>query len=66
MDSVQELVAKDKLVAMISKNLGSTTADLYRDFYKTKDLPTATVSARELLTEVIGKERAVAELAQIT
>ena len=43
---------------LIADNLGQTTAEQYKEFYKNKDRDTIVVSVSELLTELVGPENA--------
>lgn len=43
---------------LIADNLGETTAEQYREFYKNKDRDTIVISVSELLSELVGPENA--------
>jgi hypothetical protein len=53
---------KDAVLQVITKNIGSKTADMYRDFYDAHPPEAAIASAEELLVEFVGKERASLEI----
>lgn len=48
---------------LIADNLGQTTAEQYREFYKNKDRDTIIVSVHELLSELVGPENAKKQMA---
>ncbi|OGV92676.1 hypothetical protein A3B57_01210 [Microgenomates group bacterium RIFCSPLOWO2_01_FULL_47_10] len=60
MNEVTEL-AKEAC-GLIAVHMGKQTAQLYQDFYKDKDVRTILLSIEELLSEVIGNQRAKSEL----
>lgn len=62
MDAQSAEEIKKKLLHVISKNLGTATAEMYAKFYEGKDLSTDILSARELIGEVIGKKKADQEI----
>ncbi len=53
---------KDRSLSLIEIHLGSTTAQMYRDFYKEKPADVVLSSAKELLIEVIGELKAEKEI----
>ena len=56
---------KQHVLWVIFKNLGETTAKIYREFSQNKEPETILKSANELLTEMMGKEKAQKELEEI-
>jgi hypothetical protein len=53
---------KDAVLQVITNNIGSKTADMYRDFYDVHPPEVALASAEELLVEFVGKQRANLEI----
>jgi hypothetical protein len=57
---------KQEIISILEINIGTVTANMYRDFYKDKDPDTIFASAKELLDEFIGnkKEKEIMEKIQ--
>jgi|GEM_PF-3282972 len=49
---------KAEVIRIISENIGSKTADMYRGFCDAHTPDTAIASAEELLVEFVGRQRA--------
>ena len=49
---------KNELLRIITENIGSKTAGMYRDFYDEHTAEVALASAEELLAEFVGRDRA--------
>ena len=49
---------KKEVLRIITENIGSKTADMYRDFYDAQPPEVAVTSAEELLVEFVGRQRA--------
>jgi hypothetical protein len=49
---------KKEVLKLIKENIGSKTADMYRDFYDAHSPEVAVASAEELLVEFVGRQRA--------
>lgn len=64
MENNEQQITIDNACQLIADNLGQTTADQYRAFYKNKDRDTIIISVSELLTEMVGPENARKQMAE--
>lgn len=55
---------RSQAVSLIEMHLGSMTAKMYKDFYGKKSSNDVIVSVKELLSEVIGPEKAEKEIGE--
>lgn len=53
---------KDDVLKLITDNIGSKTAEMYRDFYDAHAPEVAVASAEELLVEFVGRQRATEQM----
>ncbi len=53
---------KTEVLKLITENIGSKTADMYRDFYDAHTPEVAVASAEELLVEFVGRQRAFEQI----
>jgi hypothetical protein len=49
---------KEKAVNIIASYFGANTAGLYKEYYKDKNEDLVIISLRELLTEIVGVDKA--------
>lgn len=56
------LAIKKEVLQLIADNIGTKTAEMYRDFYDANKAEAALNSAEELLAEFVGRQKAAEQV----